>query len=267
MGLRSSSARISMHAVRRPSRSPAMGPSISVVADNNPLFAVFPAAVGAVLHFSAPNAQAISLNQISNAFSGDSSAVVGGEACTRSPFQDFNRQPSISGSTPSQATFPTELGGVEVTFDGVPAASPSDQPRPDNRRAAVELAGSSQCTQPTPTRSNLAARAIFTSVQVSYNGAVSNSVWMPVSSQLPGLLPNNFPMLPFYRLSTFPDGNVRNQDGSQNDAEHPAASWFHHYGLRHRDGRLSAFAYSRFDRDFENTRYRAPHLFALGLFQ
>ena len=46
---------------------------------------------------------------------------------------------------------------------------------------------------------------------------------MPVSSQLPGLLPNNFPAVPMSRGS-FPDGNVRNQDGTQNDAEHPAAA-------------------------------------------
>jgi uncharacterized protein (TIGR03437 family) len=46
---------------------------------------------------------------------------------------------------------------------------------------------------------------------------------MPVSNQLPGLLANNFPMLQA-SPDTLPDGNVRNQDGTQNDADHPAAA-------------------------------------------
>ena len=57
-------------------------------------------------------------------------------------------------------------------------------------------------------------------MQLSYNGARSNSVWMPVSKSLPGLLTLDSPNLP----GGFPDGNVRNQEGTLNDINHPAAA-------------------------------------------
>ncbi len=58
----------------------------------------------------------------------------------------------------------------------------------------------------------------FTSVQLLYNGVPSNAVWMPVSSSLGGLLTVDFP-----NWAPDADGNVRNQDGTQNSANNPAA--------------------------------------------
>jgi uncharacterized protein (TIGR03437 family) len=63
----------------------------------------------------------------------------------------------------------------------------------------------------------------FTSVRLSYNGVFSNAAGMPVSKQLPGLLPSNFPIPSLANFANFPDGNVQNQDGTRNDANHPAA--------------------------------------------
>lgn len=60
-------------------------------------------------------------------------------------------------------------------------------------------------------------------MQLSYNGVSSNAVRMPISDQFPGLLSNQFPAVPTSQ-SNFPDGNVRNEDGTRNDAEHPAAA-------------------------------------------
>jgi uncharacterized protein (TIGR03437 family) len=120
------------------------------------------------------------------------------------------------GINPSQ-DLPLELSGVQVKFDGVPAAIlstapgqiivavPQDLLIPDTRGRAVEKG-----------RGNA---AVLASVQVVYNGVASNPAWMPVSKSLPGLLTLDFPNLP----SSSPDGNVRNQDGTQNDVNHPAA--------------------------------------------
>jgi uncharacterized protein (TIGR03437 family) len=189
------------------------------VANNNPIRRV-PDTVAAVLHFSATNSHAISLNQISNAFSGDSSAVVGGGlySLSASGFQP----PTIDLRLNPSQDLPTQLGGVGVTFDGVPAPILRTSPGqiivapPWSLPAHANLRNNGHPQQ-------LSGEPLFTSIQLSYNGVFSNSVWMPISSQLPGLLPNNFPMLPS-SLVNFPDGNVRNQDGVQNDAEHPAAA-------------------------------------------
>lgn len=61
----------------------------------------------------------------------------------------------------------------------------------------------------------------FTTVWVFYNGAASNAVLMPVVTSLPGLLTSEYPN-PQPDLQA--DGNVRNQDGTLNDADHPAAT-------------------------------------------
>jgi uncharacterized protein (TIGR03437 family) len=176
--------------------------------------------IAGVLRLSAKNPQPISLNQISNAFSGDSSAVVGGGLYSL----------AVSGFQPSAINFrlnsgqdlPAELGGVEVTFDGAPTSILSIGP------GQIIVAPPWSLPAQAKGRSGISVRHfsgenVFTSVRVSYNGVFSNSVFMPVSNQLPGLLANNFPMLPA-SPDTLPDGNVRNQDGTQNDADHPAAA-------------------------------------------
>ena len=191
------------------------------VADDNPIRRV-PNTVAAVLHFSVTNSHAISLNQISNAFSGDSSAVVGGGlySLSASGFQP----PTIDLRLNPSQDLPTELDGVEVTFDGVPAAILRTSPGqiivapPWNLPAQANVRTNAHAQQ-------LSGETLFTSIQLSYNGVLSNSVWMPVLNQLPGLLPDNFPIsLSSPNSANFSDGNVRNQDGVQNDAEHPAAA-------------------------------------------
>ncbi len=179
-----------------------------------------PNSIAGVLHLSPTTTQPISLNQISNAFSGDSSAVVGGGlySLTVSGFQP----PAINLRLNPHQDLPTELGGVGVTFDGVAASILSTSP------GRIIVAPPWNLPAQASGRSGISVRHfsgenLFTSIRVSCNGAVSNSVFMPVSNQLPGLLPLNFPAVPMSRGS-FPDGNVRNQDGTQNDAEHPAAA-------------------------------------------
>jgi uncharacterized protein (TIGR03437 family) len=175
-----------------------------------------PDSIAGVLHLNSTNPQAISLDQISNAFSGDSSAVVGGGVYSLS-VSGFQPPPVDLRLNPSQ-DLPTQLGGVEVTFDGVPAAILRTSPGqvivvpPWNLHTGANLP------------IDAPAGTTFTSVQLSYNGVFSNVAGMPVSNQLPGLLPTNFPISSLSTFPNFPDGNVRNEDGSQNDANHPAAA-------------------------------------------
>jgi uncharacterized protein (TIGR03437 family) len=50
----------------------------------------------------------------------------------------------------------------------------------------------------------------------------SNAVWMRVSKSLAGLLTLDFPNLVYH--ADYAGGNVRNQDGTQNSANNPAAA-------------------------------------------
>ncbi len=122
------------------------------------------------------------------------------------------------GINPSQ-NLPDQLGGVQVKFDGVPAAilaiapgqvivaPPDSLGTPDARRTGI------------PDHRIHTAAGVFTSVQLLYNGVPSNAVWMPVSNSLAGLLTLDFP-----NWAPDADGNVRNQDGTQNSASNPAAA-------------------------------------------
>lgn len=183
---------------------------------------VSPAAVNGrigVLRITARSVPAISLDQISNAFSGDASAVVSGGLYSISV--SGLAGPSINlGLAPTQA-LPTQLGGLEVKFDGVPAAILAIEPgraivaAPAN--ATTELAGQSGAARGGHTHS-----PVFTSVQAFYNGLASNGVWMPVSTYFPGLLTRDFPELAAH--ADFADGYVLNEDGTLNDVDHPAAA-------------------------------------------
>jgi uncharacterized protein (TIGR03437 family) len=102
-----------------------------------------------------------------------------------------------------------QLGDVEVTFDGIPAAILRTSP------GRVIVA--------TPANLPISSQDVtFTSVQLSYNGVPSNSVLMPVFPSAPGLLTSDL-LDPLYR-GNFADGNVQNEDGVLNDADHPAAA-------------------------------------------
>src|SRR5580698_2135946 len=79
-----------------------------------------------VLHLTNPNPATISLDQIWNAFSGDASVVVGGGLYTLAT-SGFQPSAVNLGINPSQ-NLPLELNGVQVNFDGVPAAILSTAP-------------------------------------------------------------------------------------------------------------------------------------------
>ena len=163
-----------------------------------------------MLHLGTANAPGIALNQIANAFSGDASAVAAGGLYSLSGTGFF--PPAIDlGLTPDQS-LPLQLGGIQVKFDGAPAAILETSPGrvtvvpPSDRPAG---------------RENEIIRG-FTAVQLFSGEGASNIVWMPISKLLPGLLTVDFPnLLPH---SDFADGNVRNQDGTHNDQNHPAAT-------------------------------------------
>jgi uncharacterized protein (TIGR03437 family) len=193
-------------------------PAIAVAADGSifagvssvPCSSTGPAGV---LHLTTANPPPISLDWISNAFSGDSNAVVAGGlyTITGTGFQP----PSIDlGLNPSQ-NLPTELGGVQVKFGDIPAAIMKTAP--------------GQVTVVAPEKLVLLADAAareaklddrFATVQLFYNGVASNAVLMPVAAFLPGLLTLEYPNPDPDQTA---DGNVRNQDGTPNDVNHPAA--------------------------------------------
>jgi uncharacterized protein (TIGR03437 family) len=188
------------------------------VVNDNPIRRV-PDSVAAVLHVSPTNPQSISLDQIANAFSGDSSAVVGGGLYSLS-VSGFE-PPAINLRINPSQDLPTQLGGVEVTFDGVPAAILRIGPGQIIVAPPWNLPAQASTDRVPPMRHHLTSQNNFTSIQLSYNGTLSNAAWMPISNQLVGLLERTFPGS---SSSIFPDGNVRNQDGVPNDAEHPAAA-------------------------------------------
>src|ERR1017187_8001960 len=160
-----------------------------------------------LLHLGTANAPGIALNQIANAFSGDASAVAAGGLYSLSG-TGFSPPAIDLGLTPDQS-LPLQLGGIQVKFDGAPAAILETSPGrvtvvpPSDRPAG---------------RENEIIRG-FTAVQLFSGEGASNIVWMPISKLLPGLLTVDFPnLLPH---SDFADGNVRNQDGTHNDQNHP----------------------------------------------
>ena len=191
-------------------------PAIAAAGDGSIYAGVSPTQSGdtmSVLHLTNPNPASISLDRIWNSFSGDASAVAGGGLYTLTT-SGFQPSAVNLGINPSQ-NLPLELSGVQVKFDGVPAAIlstapgqimvavPQDLSIPDTRGGVEKSPGN----------------ASFLSVELIYNGVLSNKVLMPVRRSLPGLLTLDFPNLP----SGFVDGNIRNQDGTLNDVNHPAA--------------------------------------------
>jgi uncharacterized protein (TIGR03437 family) len=164
-----------------------------------------PAHLAGVLRLAAVAASAISLDGIVNAFSGDANAMVNGGlySLTGSGFQF----PATDLGLNAAQDLPSALGGVQVLIDGVPA--PLLQTGTDRVIAAAPVL-------PPPGRL-FSASPGFRQVQLVSNGIKSNAVWMPVSDSLPGLLTAAFPGAPSAT------GVIRNEDGTLNDMDHPAA--------------------------------------------
>jgi uncharacterized protein (TIGR03437 family) len=178
-----------------------------------------PGAAGAsLLHFTTSNSAPIALNQISNAFSGDASALVGGGLYTFG-IAGFQPPSSNLGLNPS-ANLPDELNGVRILFDGVPGAMLST--------GAGTLIATAPPVLPvgldtrTSTQNGSSGADRFVLVQVVYKGISSNPVWMPLASVRPGLLTTGYPNLMPLPAFTYPDAFARNQDGTQNSPSNPA---------------------------------------------
>jgi uncharacterized protein (TIGR03437 family) len=168
-----------------------------------------PANQSGVLRLNIP-ATAVSLDGIANAFSGDATAIVPGGLYSLSV--SGVQLPAMDLGLNAAADLPTTLGGVQVTVDGVPA--------PLLQTSAGQVIVTVPSSLP-PGRLNSGPRG-FRLVQVLFNGVASNAVLMPISTFLPGLLTRDFPNTPYY--TTVPaDAIAKNQDGTLNDADHPAA--------------------------------------------
>ena len=190
-------------------------PGIALASDGSIYAGVsprLPAGLAAVLSLPARNT-AFSLDQISNAFSGDATTVTvrGLYSITGSGFQPATIDLGLNASK----DLPLTLGGMQVLFDGVPA--PVLQVAPGRVIVAVPD------TPNTSAPGTITAPA-FTSMEISYNGSVSSPVWMPVSGSVPGLLTTGIFNAQVSSPSIgFADGLVENQDGTLNSAANPAA--------------------------------------------
>jgi uncharacterized protein (TIGR03437 family) len=180
-------------------------PAIAVAPNGS----IYAGVASSVFNFNATT-RAFSLDQVSNAFSGDPSAVTPGGLYSLSG-SGFPSVPSIDlGLNPSQ-NLPTELEGVEVLFDGEQAQLLEVSP------SRIVVAAPQRLIRPV----RGAAPPKFTSIQISYNGSLTSPVWMPVASSLPGLLTTD--LLNVQPHTNGPDGYVQNQDGTLNSPTNPAA--------------------------------------------
>ncbi len=167
-----------------------------------------PGIAPAVLKISTGGTSGISLNGISNSFSGDASAVTNGGLYTLS-VSGFQPVTINLGISPA-GNLPFELEGVQVLFDGEPAAILSVAP------GRIIVATPEQVVRPVRGE----APSDFTSVRISSNGSASSPVWMPVSACLPGLLTTGL----LNPAASNADGYVLNHDGTVNSASNPAAA-------------------------------------------
>lgn len=159
-----------------------------------------------VLRVETP-ATSISLDSITNTFSGDPGGIVPGGLYTL----------AVSGFTPPAADFglhpidplPVSLGGMEVRFGGIAAEIVQSGPGRVVVVAPRALGG----------RSGI-LHVQDTSVQISFNGVASNAVAMPVFDARPGVLSGEF-LNPRWHSGPV-DGYVLNEDGTVNNASNPA---------------------------------------------
>jgi len=162
-----------------------------------------------VLRVPVAAASGFSLDRVANAFSDNTDAVASGGLYALSG-TGFTFPSNDLGLSPSQ-DLPTQLGGVQVTFDGVPAAVLETGP------ARVIVAAPA----PPAVRRQAGRPRSVTAVQMFSNGMASNVVLMPVWKAAPGLLSADYPSPPHTSLV---NAVARNTDGTTNDANHPAAA-------------------------------------------
>lgn len=163
-----------------------------------------PDSAASILNLSTTTAAPIVLNQISNAFSGDQNAAVAGGlyTLTGTGFQPASIDLGFN------ANLPVQLGGMQVLFDGVAASILEVGP---GRVIVAAPEGLNQPPRGSPEK--------FTSARISYNGSLSNPVWMPVATSAPGFLTTGV----LNPSSVAADGYIQNEDGTLNSATNPAA--------------------------------------------
>ncbi len=155
----------------------------------------FPQLAGGVLLNFSPNAsaQTLPLACVASAYTFSNGAVAPGEMVALYGNSLGPLQGIVAGATPL-SPFPTEAGGVEVTFDGVPAPLMWAQDSQINAAVPWSVAG--------PT----------TQVCVTYNQVRTNCLTWPVAPAAPGVLTVD---------GTF--AVAVNQDGTLNSASNPAS--------------------------------------------
>ncbi|MGJ5815354.1 hypothetical protein [Paludibaculum fermentans] len=151
-----------------------------------------------VLQLPSAVTAALTLDRVSNSFSGDGAGVTANSIYTLD-VRGLDAETTDSGLNPAQG-LPTEQAGVRVTFDGVSV------PILSTTSGRVTVVSPNELDQ-------------FTAIQVSYQGHQSNIVFLPV-------LPEGAPTLATrdYSSEGVPPfaGVIYNEDGTTNDAEHPA---------------------------------------------
>jgi uncharacterized protein (TIGR03437 family) len=141
----------------------------------------------------------VQLMAVVNAASNSSGSVAPGEIVT---LYGSNMGPSpavgLQFTSPSKQSITNSLGGAQVLFDGNPAPLTYASAKQINAIAPVGLAGKTS-----------------TQVQVSYQGAMSNTITIPVAPAAPGIFSAD--------ATGSGGGAILNQDSSLNARLNPAA--------------------------------------------
>jgi uncharacterized protein (TIGR03437 family) len=147
-----------------------------------------------------PAAPQIVIDTVVNAFSGMGAGIAPGSLLAITGANLSDAPGNDLGLNASDA-LPYALSGTQVLFDGSPAP--------------ILAASPSQviCVAPLGIK-------LRTVVQVVRGANASNEVVMPVMDAVAGLLTQTYPGVPAPASAV--DGNVRNEDGTLNDADHPA---------------------------------------------
>ena len=197
-------------------------PGMAVAQDGSVYAGISPQLSGtatSVLHITAASSTPIALNGVSNAFSGDASGIVPGGLYSIA-LAGFQPGSTYLGLNPA-SNLPIQLNAVEVLFNGVPGSILSTAPG-QVIAAAPPVLPVGAAARPYGL-ADIYEVSSFVSVQVLYNGVLSNSVWMPVEKVLPGLLTTGYFNLTPPSAYQFPDAYAVNQDGTQNSPTNPAA--------------------------------------------
>jgi uncharacterized protein (TIGR03437 family) len=155
---------------------------------------------GAVLHLPVLPPTVMSVDAIYHAFTGSQGRVAPGVPLTIGG-QGLSLE-SIDLGLNDPDPLPPQLGGVQVLFDGSPAEM--FQVAPDHLI----------CVPPAGIKGKN-----WATVQVINSSDSGTPFLVHVNDPLIGLLTRSFPSPPRSK----PDGNIRNEDGTPNDADHPTA--------------------------------------------